>query len=238
MPSAIEQPTKTINWGGVIKGVAIVSAVVVAGVAGFYALNFAAGFFMPAFIGNATAAGPLATGALGVASTIGGYLGAAWAAVASFVTSLPAAFVSAFGLTGTITAAQAASATTALSIAGATAGTVVVAHPAINAFNQLQFTNSPMPDSSSALGATQAVQAAHMHNAAHITQHMAADHAVEQQKPQTNWMDRFKSTAGFKSHAEAARASSSTMGGITPRDANFAKQVEADTANLNREMAK
>jgi hypothetical protein len=51
-------------------------------------------------------------------------------------------------------------------------------------------------------------------------------------------MDRFKSTAGFKSHAEAARASSSTMGGITPRDANFAKQVEADTANLNREMAK
>ncbi len=236
MPNAMEQPTKTINWGGVLKGVAIVSAVVVAGVAGFYALNFAAGLFMPALVGNTTA-GAIATGGLGVASTIGGWLGAGWATVASFVTSLPAAFVSAFGLTGTITAAQTAGATSALGIAGATAGVAVAAHPAINAFNHLHFTN-PMPDTSGAtLGSMQATQAAHMHNAAHIAQHLAADHTVEQQQ-KTNWMDRFKGNAGFKSHAEAARATATPAGTITPRDASFAEQLKADTAKLNQELVK
>ena len=231
--STAEKPHKTINWGGVLKGVAIVAAVAVAAVVvGILAQAAVIG------IGNAIAANTTATALASTAGTgvgtVSGWLLNGLQYAGNFLTELPGAFVNAFGLSGSaaqVTAgAQTAGQVAAIAAGGATVA--VGAHAAHPYLNQIDYTQT-VSGTTAAMQGAHTAHAAHMAEMAHMSHH-AAEHTQHQSAP-SSWMDRFTSRGGTAAGFADTVASRKPID-IAPRDGNFAAQVETDTTKLNKEL--
>ena len=136
-PEAAAQPRPTINWGGVVKGAAIVAAVVVAGVVGFWAVHAAATALLAipqvsvAAQAVASATAPVAHFATGIVTYLTGFVPHIPGMIGAF-------FSHAFGIHGASMAAghalsASSSAVVANSMGGLGAGAVMAGGAAIAA---------------------------------------------------------------------------------------------------------
>lgn len=204
---------KTINWGGVIKGVAVVAAVVAVGV-GIYV---ATPYIVSAVRGwlGASPSGSFVAAAVQGVST-------AWAAVAkeaavfgTWVSGLWAAAPSTLGISATM-------ANTAAITAASQTGSGLAVAAGVAA------TAATIPAASHAL-----------HNISFVTEH-AAHHAAEHSAK--SWADRTPSRrAPGQSFASAAPQPKSSAGFASTVAAPAASKIDAEsirkaTANLNKEL--
>lgn len=197
-----EVQTKTsISWGGVLKGVAIVTAVAAVAVVGFVAFNFLAGM--------ALAASPALSGATATAlATAAPVTGAIETGMAFLSQLTPMAWLGSFfapigaalGITGgaALTAAQVSAVQGTAAVVGAGAATALATPTAVHHLNNLQLTHTTVIPTATDPAFTvnntmQAAHAAHMSHMAHMTHH-AAEHAHQQEelklKPKAaNWQE-------------------------------------------------
>lgn len=197
-PGVSTRTVQRINWGGVIKGVAIVAAVAVVAVVG---AGFVAGFAgdaIAAFGGTEIGASVLATGS-SIITGVGDALGAAAASVGGFFSGIgeslfgtgAVAEVTAPPATEVAAASSAASkGAGALAIGGVAAGSVVAAKsilPNLHLFDSVQQTVvQPLPaptgleagDPSIALAAKKQTA---MHASLADQTHAAADHKLHEE---------------------------------------------------------
>ncbi len=230
--SASTPSSSHINWGGVIKGVALVSAVAVAGVVGAYGISAAVGA-VSGLIGTTGTASYLAASAVEGAVTLGGWITSAFGTIASTAASAWAAIPSFFGLTSTLaTPAVAANASALGSGLGAIAGGATIAvgvHAVTPHIKALALTT---PDSTATvdvdadtaiLSQVKASTAMH-HDFSHATADMAhhasmhGDTNNAQPATRSSWASKFSPMKNAAS--------------ITPRDPNFSAQLNADRENL------
>ena len=246
-PAQSGQTHRVINWGGVLKGVAIVAAVAVAAVVGYMAIGAIAEAANTAIAGS-----PIAESAVaGVSSTAtslwesvqwgAGYAWGKLGLAAEWV-------VEALGFEG-MKWTGAAATTKVLSAAGAGTAAVVATAAAVPVISHLQLssnvpvdvTPSSAPPLESGLLATQGAQTAHAasHSALHEVAH-AAHHAAESNSEHAdhkNWSAKFMNKAAYASHADAARATTSARSIPLPAE-SFSAQLNADRANLDAALAK
>ncbi|MES2983622.1 MAG: hypothetical protein V4735_00345 [Pseudomonadota bacterium] len=192
----IETRTKTsINWGGVIKGIAIVAAVAVVAVVGVIAAQYLAGvaFSSPFVAETVSTLSGLATQA---ATAINGYWSEALLTIGKLQPLSWFGLSSSAAVTGTLSAAQAATALTATQAAGAVGGLAagaVVLHTALPAIHTIDLTSTttvttpPAHDpnllssvQSTHMAQTNALANAHtLHELTHISHH-AAEHGSQE----------------------------------------------------------
>lgn len=236
IPATPAKPHKEINWGGVVKGAAIVAGVAVAAVVGYVALNFAAGFVMQAVVGSVPA-NMWASGAVQAANWGAGLLGTAYAyasgflgAFGSWLATVPGTVGAAIGLTPQLTAASGAAVAHTAGIVGAGAVGAAALHTAVPALGQIDYTQT--------VAGTAAATSLHSAHAAHTMAEMAhMSHHAAEHAHHSNWTDRFTSKAG-NAQTFANTVASRQPIDMTPRDGNFAAQLEAETAQLNKQLGK
>lgn len=129
---------KQINWGGILKGVAIVGAVVLVGVVGFYAASAAAGWAL-----GTPAVASLAASTQAIVTPIATTIGTAAASAAGFLSNgvaIGANFIA--GLTGTTGAVFTAGAATQSGVGMLVGGgaAAVAAHTAVPALGDIHLT--------------------------------------------------------------------------------------------------
>lgn len=238
--------TRTINWGGVLKGAAIVTAVVVAGVVGFYAFQALAGSAAVAgFFANPTVNG-LAAGFVNLLSSAWDMLLTAGGWVSEQVVALWKAIPSTFGLptlaspevvTHIADATGKMGVQNVVATLGAGAATAVAAHAASPHLANVQLTTDVPTASHTDTLAASGLFAGHPATTAHTAHHLAdaANHVAQHDHPENKpearrpWTDRVP--AKTASHIPQPRT-----GGFTdtfqPRDPNFATQLNTDRAAL------
>lgn len=248
------QPTKrVVNWGGVLKGAAIVGAVALVAVVALPAFT-AIGSTITGAISASPAASSVAVGIGEAATWLGDSLLYGVSYVGGFLGELGSMALEGVGLAGK-TWEGAAATTKAIGLAGAAATTAVAAHAAMPAVQHLQLgTDVPMdapPSADQGLLAAQGVQgasvahAAHhsiLHDAAHAAHHAAeeADAQAEanDQHGKKNWASKFMhKSAAHASHSDAVRANQSSRTVPQPA-ASFGEQIAIDRANLESALAK
>ncbi len=259
LPTKQPSSERPIEWGGVLKGAAIVAGVALAavvGVAVFSAIGAAA-------VG---AASPSMVTLLGTSiQAIGSALSYGW----GFLTGIPTLLVNAFGLTGggLTFAAAGHSIATALGIAGGTTAAAMAAHGAMAPHTTAAASSTPpdvsgptpdvpptpgptTPGSTSTVApnmfaagtgahtAATVAETAHAAHGAHELNEMQREH-TQRQYQNANWSDKFASRAGAShgSHADAVRARSETKPPIQPREASFTAQAAAERAATTDEFA-
>ena len=235
--------TTEINWGGVVKGVAIVAAVAVAAVVGL-AVFSAAGAGITAMITHNAVASSLAGGAMQAATWSAGALGTGINFIGGMLSAIPGLLVNVLGLSNVALAPAAATgANHLIGIAGAGAAAAVATHAALPHLNSVHLTTtspSPIdggPDTNLTSGVFAAGTGAHATSTASIHEMAHAAHGAhelsEQQRERAEWTNKFASRGGFTSYADSVRARKEDEKPIQPRDANFAEQLNADRANLD-----
>ncbi len=238
--SVPEQPVTTkprdgIQWGGVIKGVAIVAAVALVGVAAFWASNLAAGWALanvPAVAGAAqaviTATAPIANMATGVVTYLTGFLPHVPNIIGGFFSNMFGMEAAGAAAAGTATLSAANSGAIANAIGGlgsgaALAGGAVLAAPAIQ--------HAMIPDPShAAAGHVAGMDAGHgSHTTTDIlkTSHVAAENSQEARAAQR--AAALRAAQANQSWVERSRASRAEGG--------FAEQLNADRARLDAALA-
>jgi hypothetical protein len=177
------RPASGLTWGKAIKGIALVSAVVVAGVVGFHAVIAGVGL-IGSLIGGPGTASSLAALAVEGTFTAGEWaikgLGAALGAAEAVWDGIPAFFGLTSTLSTTAVAAKASAITTGLSIAGGGAAAAVTAHAVAPHLKATMATPdmASHTDSSAAVLSHMKTSAAMHHDMAHSTADMAK-HAGE-----------------------------------------------------------
>lgn len=141
IPAGSARTRKSINWGGVIKAVAIITAVAVVAVVGYVALQ-AAGAYLVTQMALPTPLGMVASGFVEAGNWIMGGIKIA----SDFVVGAASTFVGPIGATAnTAAAAGLAANTSAIGITGAVAGAAVVAPTAITSLKSIALsTNTPI----------------------------------------------------------------------------------------------
>jgi hypothetical protein len=225
------KPRDGIQWGGVIKGVAIVAAVALVGVAAFWLAHAAAvaALGVPQVAGAAqaviTATAPIANAATGVTSYLAGFLPHVPNIIGGFFSNL-------FGMEAAATTATTLSAANSEAIANAVgglgsgaalAGSAVLAAPAIH--------HAMMPDTSHATaGHVAGMDASHSsHTTTNIlkTSHVAAENSQEARAAER--AAKLRAAQANRSWVDKARASRAEGG--------FAEQLNADRARLDAALA-
>lgn len=255
-------PTKhVVNWGGVLKGAAIVGAVALVAIVALPAFT-AIGSAITSAISASPAASSLAVGIGEAATWVGdtimygaGYVGGALGEVGTMA-------LEGLGLAGK-TWAGAEATTKVIGVAGAAATTAVAAHAAMPSIQHLQL-GTDMPDTSASFSAsavdpnlltqqaTQSTAVAHaahhpiLHDATHAAHHAAEEANVDAQanaeapegQHKKNWASKFMpKAASHASHSEAVRANQSPRS-IPKPAASFGKQIAIDRANLESALVK
>lgn len=224
---------RVINWGGVLKGVAIVTAVVVAAAVAWWAVGAAAPTMTSALAASPNA-NALLVGAGEFFTWAGGMLETAFTATTKFLGDAITSGVDALGLTGKVVSAEAAGTAikgAQLAATGAVvAGGVALGTPVINKLTLTEVV--PVDHSSAILAKTAAAQ--HFDHVADLA-HDAARHGST--KPFTSRVDRPASTGSFTGDILARReaAGSPTSKIPTPND-SFAKDIAAETAQLKEAL--
>ncbi len=288
-PAANEAPIEAaptvrreINWGGIVKGAVIVSAVVLAAVAGVLAFEAGIPWLTSAIQGNSVLgpiAGGIESGIAWIGDSISSLVTSATPTVANavgtsgaYLSSWGTSLMETLGLTETISTGAVTAINNAAPVIGGATAVALAAKPAIASLHQIPATTTvvvpppppppPMPEPSGLDTATAAkshagaqadinaalaskTAAANATNAAGHHVNDLAHHAAEGQhekakaadKASGGWMDRFSPKSANGSFADAALRSKSERE-ITPRDANFAAQLDADRANLDAALAK
>jgi hypothetical protein len=247
LPSGNAPTQRVINWGGVLKGVAIVAAVVVVGVVAFSAFTALAGYATSA-IAISPAASSVAVGVGNAATWAGESLLYGINYIGGALGYLGNSALGSLGLAGTQWGGAAAT-THVIGVAGATAATAVAAHAAMPTIHGLQLgadvpVDAP-PSNDYALDngllATQGAQNSHIAthaSALHEVTH-AAHHAAEtnNEHAEKSWSQKFANKATFASHSDAVRATQAAKA-IPQPAASFGEQLNADRANLDAALAK
>lgn len=212
-----------VNWGGILKGAAKITAIVVVAAVAIYAANAALPSLLNAIGMGGGAAAPLSTAQTYIGSAYDGlsWLGGQALSLATdawtFLSGVPADIASWAGLTTTATSVNAAAAATGSAAKTIATGAIVTAAavPVINTLHHTQLTQTvPMMD-------------AHASTTAHISgMHEAAHHAAEHshRNHAQAWADRVPQ-----------KRESAT---VAPRSGGFADQVLADTSALNTALGK
>jgi hypothetical protein len=241
---AAEQTHRSINWGGVIKGVAIVAAVAVAGVVAYSVIGGIAGYATTAIAANPTTSA-IAAGISQSASWLGSTLTYGVEYIGGFLGQMTTMALSGLGLGGA-TWGGAAATKEAVSLAGAGVATAAATHAALPAIHNLQLTTPTPADANpsveSGLLAAQGAQTAHaashasaLHEVTHAAHHAAESaHEHEQHK---QWSAKFAAKAAYASHADAVRATAAPRSVPQPAD-SFSAQLNADRASLDTALAK
>ncbi|MDX2094724.1 MAG: hypothetical protein SFW64_02120 [Alphaproteobacteria bacterium] len=244
-PSAAETASATprVNWGRIMKGVALVAAVALVGVVSYHLLFAAAAPLVGGISASPTLSG-IAEGIGQAATWVGAKLLYAMQFSAGFLNSMLQAALSGLGLSG-VAWTGAAATQQAVAIAGAGAATAVAAHvaaPHLHGLADIPSDSTALPADTSTLVAAQTAQAAaHGSTAAHEfahAAHHAAESAGESHSPQKGWSQQFANKAAFASHSEAVRASQGSKPTLAARADSFSEQLNADRANLDQALAK
>lgn len=220
--------TTSINWGGVLKGAAIVTAVAVAGVVAWYAVGaLANSAAVTGFFADPTLQSILTSTANGL-STAWDWLSVQATEVGSSIKSMWASLPQTLGLSTSLSSGAAAHIATATSgasaaqVASAVGATVAVGASASAGLHAINSTN---------LVTTHTAMLPHgMHEAAHI----AAEHAHE--PAPRSWSNQFASRNSTTNFADSVSRKSAPVA-PAPKD-TFVSQLAADTAALNRELGK
>lgn len=235
--------TKSINWGGVLKGVAIVTAVVAVGVVASYAVSALASSSAVSslFVGMDPTLHSIGVSLLNGLATAGDFLWEQALNFADFAKDLWKELPDILGLSHSLNPSATGHLAGAASIAGklpAAAGIAAAAATvpaAVHAINNLQLVDTHTVVANTA-------SSAHSVHAAHDAAiHTAAEHSTGSHG--TNWSSRFNPKNIFGSHAEATRASQGTNPSVatmaaTPRNGDFASMIDAQTDQLNQSLAK
>lgn len=228
------KPRDGIQWGGVIKGVAIVAAVALVGVAAFWLANAAAvaALGVPQVAGAAqaviTATAPIANMATGVVTYLTGFLPHVPNIIGGFFSNMFGMEAAGAAAAGTATLSAANSGAIANAIGGlgsgaALAGGAVLAAPAIQ--------HAMIPDPShAAAGHVAGMDAGHgSHTTTDIlkTSHVAAENSQAARAAQR--AAALRAAQANQSWVERSRASRAEGG--------FAEQLNADRARLDAALA-
>jgi hypothetical protein len=229
------QPTveRHINWGGVLKGAAIVVGVIAVAAVGLWAATLLSTYVTGALAANATASA-LASGAAGGAQVAGAH--AAWlgGSAIHLVSGIPAGLVKILGLTGhTLAPAALGTVNTAVGIAGAATAGLVATHAALPYLQHGHYVD--VDSSVHTQEGVLATTTVPMHDLAHMTHH-AAEHADEHNAAWTQRVapPRVTSYTTFADKVNAAKEERKTAAPA----ANFTEQLNADRANLDAALAK
>lgn len=239
------QTRHAVNWGGVLKGAAIITAVAVAGVVGFYAFTALSTYATGAIAASPTASS-VAVGLGQAATWLGNTLLYGIGYVGGFIGNLFSMGLGAIGLEG-VTWTGAAATNQAMGAAGAAAVTAVAAHAAVPHIHALNVGSDVPVDTSSvstdATGILAAQGAQSIHGATHAASLHEVTHAAHHAAETTDhdhhkqWSAQFANKAAFASHADAVRATQGERT-ISARSDNFAQQLNADRASLDAALAK
>lgn len=246
-----------INWGKVVKGALLVTAVVGVAAVGFWAVGTMASGGMAAITGSSSVDGIAAAAVEGVNTTVG-WIGAGLSYVGSMLYNVPGMIANTFGLHGSLTTTTLFGTSTPVANAlPAAAGVVGAAglgtvmyhgiHPQVHDVitNSVSQHYVPVPDASTTTidpNHSTIIMAgqAGAHNAAMEMAHAGheAHELNEQIKEHSQWRDQFalrNTTSGY-ANAVGKRETRSML--VAPRDANWAEHVTAETAQLNNSLAK
>ena len=223
--------TKTsINWGGVVKGAAIVSAFAVVAVAGFYGIQAVAGSeIVKDILGDDTlkAFGTTLVNGLATAWEFTKDLaGDVWDWTKEMWKGLPETLGLSTSLNGAADKL----------VGGTTAATMTKTATIVGG---VALASASAPVITGMINGTELVHhhAATAHTAAHDAAHHTAHHAAHV-ATERRFADKFANKTQFTSHAEAARASKPAARTIATPQESFAKDLEASTANLDRALGK
>ncbi|MFZ4541557.1 MAG: hypothetical protein ACOYNL_07080 [Rickettsiales bacterium] len=214
----------SVNWGGVIKGVAIVSAVVVAGAVGAWALGAAWGAIGTAAAGEATTSALAGTAYDGI-TTAASWLSTQWAAFSTYISSVWTGLASSSALTGALTTAQVTSGVPIAQVVGGVAAAGAAATVALPAMRDIPMSQLDAPDPYIAQNAQHHASHGAMHTATETTRHIAAESG---QRQSSNLVSRFGTKAANDDsfvQREAARRNSAP-------GTSFSESLNADRANL------
>lgn len=256
LPSGNAPTKRVINWGGVLKGVAIVGAIVVVAAVAMPAFS-AIGAYISSAITGSTAASGAAVGITEGIAWIGDSLVYGANFIGGALGELGTMAVEGLGLEG-VKWGGAAATTNAIGVAGATAATALAAKAAMPTLQHLQLgmdvpvdnvpTGNGVDNSLLAQqgvhGSNAAMHHSSLHEAAHAAHHAAEHHnkhaeAVESDAPeeQKNWREKFAQKATLQNHTVAVGANRSSR--AIPRPAaSFGEQIATDRANLDAALAK
>ena len=220
-PAPVE---RHIHWGGVVKGVAIVAAIAVAAVVGFWLLS-AASTAVTGYIGAHAGTSALAAGAhTGLVATEH-FAGWAVGSVGHLLAGVPAGLAHILGLTGQHFA-QAAAVNHVVGIGGAAVAGAIATHAAMPYLQHTHYVDvDPSAHTEAGMLASSSVP---LHDITHMTHH-AAEHADEHHAH--NWAQKFAPQANASaSYADSVRTSKPA--------GSFTEQLNADRANLDLALAK
>lgn len=226
------QPTveKHINWGGVLKGAAIVTGVVVAAAVGYWLFGAIIAQSVTTAVMASPNLSPMAAYASAGAHSVASGLGVAVGTVEGWLSSIPAQLVSMLGLTTPFAPAEAVAVNQTLAIGGAAVTTAIATHAAVPYLQQTHFTSASPAGNPEADLLTTSVP---MHDLTHITHH-AAEHADEHAA--AAWSERITPRAAASaSFAENVRASQPERHSPAPA-ANFIEKLNLDRANLDEAL--
>lgn len=233
-----------VNWGRIMKGVALVAAVALVGVVSYHLLFAAAAPLATDAVATSTF-GSIAEGISRAASWVGTALTTTVSYIAGALYGLLEMGLKAVGLSGVAWTGGPAT-QQALALAGGAVGTAVATHVATPHLHGL---GTPPVDSSAALPAdtttlvatqTAAHSAAHgstLHDITHAAHH-AAESAESSHDGQKNWRQQFANKSAFANHSEAVRASQGSKPTLAARADSFSEQLNADRASLDQALAK
>lgn len=226
----------SINWGGILKGAAIITAVAVAGAVAYSA--FVAGTPMvTGYIAQSENLKIFLSNAVDLATAAGGYIAEGWSWLSAQAAAAPAAIVSALGIenTGSLSNFLGNGAQTA-DIAGKVGAAAVATTGAVIAMPELRHTPLVVPDTSTPALAAHSLHPAGFHEAAFTAKHVAAEHGS---KGTGSWGSVFASKAPTASYSEAALASKVDRDTARmARQDSFANQLDSDRANLEAVLRK
>lgn len=260
LPSEPVTTRHVVNWGGVLKGAAIVGAVVLVAVVALPVFTSIGGAITSA-ISASPAASSVAVGIGEAATWLGdtimygaGYVGGALGELGTMA-------LEGLGLAGK-TWAGAEATTKVIGVAGAVGTGIVAAHGAMPTIQHLQLgTDVPVTPAATppsvdpnllAQQASQTAAAGHaaqhsiLHDAAHAAHHAAeeanVDAEADAQAPEgqhkKSWASKFMPKAALHtSYSEAARANPSPRS-IPQPAASFGEQIAIDRANLESALTK
>lgn len=261
LPSEPVTTRHVVNWGGVLKGAAIVGAVVLVAVVALPVFTSIGGAITSA-ISASPAASSVAVGIGEAATWLGdtimygaGYVGGALGELGTMA-------LEGLGLAGK-TWAGAEATTKVIGVAGAVGTGIVAAHGAMPTIQHLQL-GTDVPDTTASFSApavepnlltqqaTQSTAAAHaahhsiLHDATHAAHHAAeeanVDAEADAQAPEgqhkKSWASKFMPKAALHtSYSEAARTNPSPRSIAQPA-ASFGEQIAIDRANLESALTK
>ena len=216
-----------INWGGVLKGAAIVAGIAVAAVVGFWLLSSASAL-VTGYIATHAGVSALAAGAHTTALYTAHGAGWAVGSIGHLLGGIPAGLAHILGLTGQHFA-QAAAVNHVVGLAGAAAATGLAVHAAAPTLMHGHYMDvDPSAHNADTGVMTTTVP---MHDITHITHHAAAQTDEERHHARpVVWTQKFAPQVQVNNFASSARA---------PKPAaNFTEQLNADRANLDAALAK